>query len=196
MPSPPITANTGTSTPRTRTLNGARYQASSCSTSTSPGQLAHRLRARRQRSADQRDVRDRERQHRAERVERAEELGLPRDHHDARDRAEHARSPTAGVRKRGLIRRSRVGQLLVLPHRVRQPADAEDAGVRRDQQDRRGQDADVVLAPPSGRRRGPCSRRSRGSGRRRRWSASCGRVAAVAVCVTGSADSATAGRPE
>jgi hypothetical protein len=50
VPRPPNTANSGRSIPDHRTLNGALYQASSVSSSTSPASFRIWLRARRQRS--------------------------------------------------------------------------------------------------------------------------------------------------
>ena len=40
--------------------------------------------------------------------------------------------------------RSALGQLAVLPHRVGEAGDADQAGVGGDQEDHRGEDADVV----------------------------------------------------
>ena len=98
----------------------------------------------------------------------AEEVGLPGDHHDARDRAEHADRDRRRAEPRADPAQP-VGQLLVLAHRVGQPAHAEDArrSTRSRGSSRPGRRRSTP--PPSGRRRGSCSRRCRGSGRRRRW---------------------------
>ena len=114
MPRPPITANTGTSTPRKRTLKGARYQASSRSTSTSPGSLRIRLRANRQRSPI------------SAMCAIVNDSIAPNAYSVARNSAcpgiitTHAIAPNtpiavAGVRNRGLIRRRRSGSCWYCP---------------------------------------------------------------------------------
>ena len=95
--------------------------------------------------ADHRQVRDRERQHRAERVHVAQEFGLAGDDRQAGDRAEQ-QDPDPGRAEARMQAAEAVGHLAVQPHRVDQPRGADDAGVGRDEQDRRGEHADVDLA--------------------------------------------------
>ncbi len=90
-------------------------------------------------------MRDRERQHRAERVQVPQERGLARDERDARHQAEQDDpDPRRAVPR--VQPAQPVGQLAVQPHRVHQARHADDPGVGRDEQDRRGQQADVDLA--------------------------------------------------
>ncbi len=91
-------------------------------------------------------VRDRERERGAERVDRAEEGGLPGQDHERPGRCPRRTAiATHGVLKRGWRRRKTSGQLPVARHRVGDPRGADHARVRGDEQDRRGQDADVEL---------------------------------------------------
>ena len=94
---------------------------------------------------DHRRVRDRERQHRAEGVHVAEEFGLARDDRQAGDAAEQ-QDPDPGRREARVQPAEAVGDLAVQPHRVDEPRGADDARVGGDEQDRRGEDADVDLA--------------------------------------------------
>ena len=86
-----------------------------------------------------------------------------------------------------------LGQLAVLAHRVGEPGDADQAGVGGDQQDHRGEDADVV-AQDFGRAGGEAEvlddAEDRVVGELR---AERGRVVAGGVWVTGIAESATIG---
>ena len=95
-------------------LNGARYHASSCSTSTSPGSLRIRLRASRHRSAI------------SETCAIVNDSIAPNAYSVARKSAcpgiitRHAMAPNtpiavAGVRNRGLIRRNRSGSCWYCP---------------------------------------------------------------------------------
>ena len=94
--------------------------------------------------SDHREVGDRERQHRAERIHVAQERRLPRDQRDARDPPEHddpdPRRAEVRVQLAQLVR-----HLAVQAHRIDQPRDTDDPSVGRDEQDRRGQQADIDL---------------------------------------------------
>ena len=129
VPRPPRTAVSGTRTPKARKLSGG-FQGRS-SSDFSPPQLDHR------------DVGDREREHRAERVHRRQEVGLARDQGDHRDRREDE-DRDVGRAVAGVDLAQALRQLAVLAHRVGEAGDADQAGVGRDQQDHRGEDADVV----------------------------------------------------
>ena len=96
---------------------------------------------------DDRRVGDREREHRAEGVHRPQELRLAGQ--DDRDRGEpredDERQPWRSNR---LVQPAEdLGQLPVAGHRVRDPRGADHAGVRRHEQDRRREHADVDLEP-------------------------------------------------
>ena len=84
-----MTANSGTFTPRSSTFNGAWYQRSSRSTSTSPGILRMRLRASRQRSpiSAQWAIVNESIAPNAYSVPR--NSSWPGNHHEAGDQAEH-----------------------------------------------------------------------------------------------------------
>ena len=93
----------------------------------------------------ERRVRDRERERRPERVERADEVDVAgQDHGDRRDACEeHDREPRrleAWVQPPEDLRDLPVGR-----HRVGDPGRADDARVGGDEEDRRGEDADVDL---------------------------------------------------
>ena len=93
----------------------------------------------------ERRVRDRERERRPERVERADEVDVAGQDH--RDR-QHAREEPDREPRRLEARVQRpedLRDLAVGRHRVRDPGGADHAGVRRDEEDRRGEDADVDL---------------------------------------------------
>ena len=62
--------------------------------------------------------------------------------------------PIHGVRKLRVQLAQPVGQLAVQAHRVDEPRDADDPGVGGDEQDRRGQQADVDLPGVLERARG------------------------------------------
>ena len=91
---------------------------------------------------DHRDVGDREGEHRAEGVHRRQEVGLARDQGDHRDRGEDEDRDVGGAVARVDLAQA-LGQLAVLAHRVGEAGDADQAGVGGDQQDHRGEDADV-----------------------------------------------------
>ena len=75
-------------------------------------------------------------------------------------------SASHGVLKRGCSRRNTLRQLPVARHRVRDPRRADHAGVRGDEEDRRGEDADVDLRARRARTRaGRGSRPGRAPGR-------------------------------
>ena len=100
---------------------------------------------RAQAQPDERGVRDRERERRPERVERADEVDVARqDHRDRRDPGEEddrePRRLEARVQPAEDLRDLPVGR-----HRVRDPRGADHARVRGDEEDRRGEDADVDL---------------------------------------------------
>ena len=93
----------------------------------------------------ERGVRDRERERRPERVERADEVDVAgQDHRDRRDpREERDREPRrleARVQPPEDLRDLAVGR-----HRVGDPGGADHACVRGDEEDRRGEDADIDL---------------------------------------------------
>ncbi len=94
---------------------------------------------------DHRDVGDREGEHRAERVHRRQEVGLARDQGDHRDRGEDEDRDVGGAVAWVDLAQA-LGQLAVLAHRVGEPGDADQAGIGGDQQDHRGEDADVDSA--------------------------------------------------
>ena len=95
--------------------------------------------------AHDREVRDRERQHRAEGVHLAQEVGLAGQQRQHRDAAEDDDpQPRRAVAR--MQPPQPVGHLAVDAHRVHEPRDADQAGVRRDEEDRRGEQADVELA--------------------------------------------------
>ncbi len=118
---------------------------------------------------DHGDVRGREREHRAERVEVAQQVGFAgQDQHAGEDREEHDREPRRAEAR--VQAREDARQLAVLGQRPGEPRDADQAGVGGDEQDRRGEHADVVAARCSARSRaGPGARRCRAPGRSRRW---------------------------
>ena len=105
--------------------------------------------------------------------------------------------PDPGRREARVQAAEAIGQLAVQAHRVDQPRDADDAGVGGDEQDRRGEDADVdlprrlqraevqVLDDPQHRVAGVAAFGLARAEQRR--------VVAVGRLVTGSADSATIG---
>ena len=115
--------------------------------------------------ADHRHVGDREREHRAERVHRPEEVVSP----GSRVRIEISPAKTSEREPRRLEARVEpaedLRQLPVARHRVRDPRGPDHARVRRDEEDRRGEDADVDLQRVEQR----ASSRSRGSRPRRGW---------------------------
>ena len=92
-----------------------------------------------------------------------------------------------------------VGHLAVDAHRVDEPRDADEAGVRRDEEDRRGEQADVelgrVLQRPEVDRLDDAEDRVAGVAALvlRAGRAASAYSPVVALNVTGSADSATAG---
>ncbi len=130
QPMNPSTANSGRSYEPTWNDSGPRQGMSA--------------RAQRAPHLDHRGVREREREHRAEGVQVAEEGDRARrDHQEHRDHAVEDDGDVRRVELRVDVP-DRLRQLAVLPHRVRQPGHADDARVRRDDQDRRRQDRDVV----------------------------------------------------
>ena len=90
-------------------------------------------------------MRDREREHRAERVHPAEEVDLAREDEDRRaDGAEHDQRQHRRLQLR-MQPAEHLGELPVARHRVGDPRRADHARVRRDEEDRRREDADVDL---------------------------------------------------
>ena len=90
-------------------------------------------------------MRDRERQHRPERVHAADEVDVPRQHeHDRETAGEHEQRQPRRLEAR-VQPAEDLGQLPVARHRVGDPRCADHAGVRGDEEDRRGEDADVDL---------------------------------------------------
>ncbi len=85
---------------------------------------------------------DREGEHRPERVHRRQEVGLARQQGDDRDPGEDDDRDVGGAEGRVDLAQP-LGQLAVLAHRVGQPRDPDQAGVGGDQEDHRGEDADV-----------------------------------------------------
>ena len=93
---------------------------------------------------DHRDVRDREREHRAERVHRREEGRLARDDRQRRDAGEDEDRDVGRLEARVDLANG-LGELAVLAHREREPREADQGGIGRDQEDHRREDPDVDL---------------------------------------------------
>ncbi len=104
-----------------------------------------RIVPRAQTQRDHGHVRDRERQHRAERVHVAEEIRPARQEHDNREQPAEDQQRQPGSLELRMQPAEDLGQLLVRRHGIRDARRADHAGVGRDQEDRRSQDADVDL---------------------------------------------------
>jgi hypothetical protein len=89
-------------------------------------------------------VRDGEREHRAEGVDRSEELGLSGEDRQASDEPEDRDRDVRGL-EAWVQAPHALGQLAVLTHRVSEARHADESGVRRDDEDRRGKHAHVDL---------------------------------------------------
>ena len=94
-----------------------------------------------------RGVRHREREHRSEGVDHPQEVRLAGQDRDAGDQPED-RDRNVGRAEPRVQDTQDLGQLPVLAHRVGEPRDAEHARVRRDEEDRGREDADVDLRGP------------------------------------------------
>ena len=94
---------------------------------------------------DERGMRDGERERRSERVERADEVHVAREEQeDRRDPREHDERQPRRLEAR-MERAQALRQLAVARHRVRDAGRADDARVRRDEEDRGREHADVDL---------------------------------------------------
>ena len=110
-----------------------------------PRPVGHFLRAGAHPHPDDRGVRDGERERRAERVERADEVDVAReDDRDRKDPGEDQdREP--GRLEPWVQPPEDLRDLAIRRHRVGDPRRTDHARVRRDEEDRRGEDADVDL---------------------------------------------------
>ena len=90
-------------------------------------------------------MREREREHRAERVHIPEEFGLSGDDRHAGDAAEQEDADPRRAEAR-MQAAQPVRDLAVQAHRVHEPRHADDARIRRDEQDRRREQAHIDLA--------------------------------------------------